>query len=246
MKSLRFAFSLLTTIPSGYKELPNEKSFRLSVYFFPLCGYVLAIFTVLPFYYFSQLFYIHDLIEAIGMTALLFLLTGGLHLDGFADSCDALMCSASPERRIEILHDSRLGAFATIGLILLLSAKISALFVLIRANEYIGIFCMIVIARFMMVFLIKIGRFYPFERGMGKEIIGKIPWLTVFITLIYTAPCIFSSWNTFIITIILIPVVIYFNSRVKSKLGGISGDILGASVELTETIGLVLLTIKPL
>ncbi|HBM16532.1 MAG TPA: adenosylcobinamide-GDP ribazoletransferase [Lentisphaeria bacterium] len=244
MKSFRFALSLLTTIPSGFKDLPDEKTFLSSVNFFPLCGYILGFFCVLSFYALSHIFYINDIIEAIGITALLFLLTGGLHLDGFADSCDALMCSAPPSKRIEILHDSRLGAFATIGLILLLSAKICAIFILIRENEYWSIFSMIVIARFIMVFLIKIGQFYPFERGMGKEIIGKIPWLTVFVTFLYTAPCIFMNWDILITTIILILIVIYFNSRVKAKLGGISGDILGASVELSETLGLVLLTIK--
>ncbi|MEI6054949.1 MAG: adenosylcobinamide-GDP ribazoletransferase [Lentisphaerota bacterium] len=245
MKSFRFALSLLTTIPSGFKEIPDEKTWFRSVYFFPLCGYILAVFCVVPFYALSEIFYIHDIIEAIGIATFLFLLTGGLHLDGFADSCDALMCSTSPERRIEILHDSRLGAFATIGLILLLSAKISALFILVREKEYLGIFCMIVIARFIMIVLIKIGRFYKFDKGMGREIIGRISWLTLFIAFLYTAPCIFMSLKIAIITAILIVVVFYLNYRVKAKLGGISGDILGASLELSETLGLILLTIKP-
>lgn len=245
MKSLRFALSLLTTVPSGFKDKPDEKIWLNSVYFFPLCGYILAVFCVVPFFALSEIFYISDIIEAIGITTLLFLLTGGLHLDGFADSCDALLCSASPERRIEILHDSRLGAFASIGLILLLSTKISALFVLVREKEYLGIFCMIVIARFMMIVLIKIGRFYKFEKGMGREIIGRISWWTLLVTFLYSAPCIFISLKISIISAILLVIIFYLNYRVKSKLGGISGDILGASVELCETLGLVLLTIKP-
>lgn len=244
MKSLRFALSILTTIPSGFKDSPDKKTWLNSVFFFPLCGYILAVFCIVPFFALSEIFYIFDIIEAIGITTLLFLLTGGLHLDGFADSCDALLCSASPERRIEILHDSRLGAFATIGLILLICAKISAIFILIGKKEYLGIFCMIVIARFMMVVLIKIGRFYKFEKGMGREIIGRISWWTVIVTFLYSAPCIFMNLKIAIISAILLVAIFYLNYRVKAKLGGISGDILGASVEISETLGLVLLTIS--
>lgn len=245
MRSFRFALSILTAIPSGFKDKPDDAIWLKSVYYFPLCGYILAVFCVVPFFALSEIFHIFDIVEAIGITTFLFLLTGGLHLDGFADSCDALLCSASPERRIEILHDSRLGAFATIGLILLISAKISAIFILVGKKEYLGIFCMIVIARFMMIVLIKIGRFYKFEKGMGREIIGRISWWTLLVTFLYSAPCIFMTLNIAIISAILLSIVFYLNYRVKSKLGGISGDILGASVELTETFGLILLTIKP-
>ena len=54
-------------------------------------------------------------------------LTGGLHLDGWADCCDALFVPASRERRLEILHDPRLGSFGGVGLILLLLVKVAAI-----------------------------------------------------------------------------------------------------------------------
>ncbi len=245
MKSLRFALSILTSIPSGLKSKPDDTTWLNSVYFFPLCGYILASFTVIPFVALSGIFYIHDLIQAIAMAALLALLTGGIHLDGFADACDSLLCSTNRDKRVEIMHDSRIGAFGAIGLIFIICSKISALFLLIKTNDYMGIFCIIVIARFMLVFLIKIGHYFPYEQGMGKEIIGKVSYVCILIAFIYTAPCIFFRTNILITTAVLIAVILYFNNRVSAKMGGISGDILGASVELCETLGLVFLTIKP-
>jgi adenosylcobinamide-GDP ribazoletransferase len=55
------------------------------------------------------------------------ILTGGLHLDGAADSCDALLAEASRERRLEILRDSRIGSFGAAGLSLLLILKVASL-----------------------------------------------------------------------------------------------------------------------
>src|SRR5688572_22134583 len=49
-------------------------------------------------------------------------LTGGLHLDGFADSCDGLLAAVDPARRLEIMRDPRTGSWAVIGLIVLLLA----------------------------------------------------------------------------------------------------------------------------
>jgi adenosylcobinamide-GDP ribazoletransferase len=60
-------------------------------------------------------------------------LTGCLHLDGAADSCDALLASASRERRLEILRDPRIGAFGAAGLALLLIVKVASLASISRA-----------------------------------------------------------------------------------------------------------------
>ncbi|MFA6076066.1 MAG: adenosylcobinamide-GDP ribazoletransferase [Negativicutes bacterium] len=244
MNAMKFAFSILTTVPFGFSCKFDDKTWPNSVYFYPLCGYLLALLSAGSFFAFAKIIYIPDLIQAVGIATFLFLLTGGMHLDGLADTCDSLFCPASRDKRIEIMHDSRIGAFGTIGLFFILATKISALYILVGTHKYLEIFCAIVIARFMLVVLIKIGRYFPYEIGMGQEIIGKIPWLTLLVAFIYSAPCIFAGWNTAITTLILLGVVLFLNYRANAKLDGISGDILGTAVEICETFGFILLTLN--
>jgi len=118
MNAMKFALSILTTIPFGFNCKPDDRTWLNSVYYYPLCGYILASLSVGTFFSLAQLLLIPNLIQAIGIGVYLFLLTGGIHLDGLADSCDSLLCPAARDKRIEIMHDSRIGAFGTIGLFL--------------------------------------------------------------------------------------------------------------------------------
>lgn len=243
MKGLRFALSILTTIPVGKLDGIDEKLWQASVSFYPLCGYLIAFVSVLPVMLISKIFFVPAIIQAIAIVISLTLYTGGIHLDGFADCCDALLCSASRGKRLQILHDSRVGTFGTVGLILLLVSKISAITVLVSYREYFAIFSMIVLARFFIVVLAKYGQYFQYEAGMGKEIIGRISYTTLLTALAFTMPCLVFRINILIISVLLFFAVLFLSKRSKDKLGGISGDILGAGCELCETLGLVLLTL---
>jgi adenosylcobinamide-GDP ribazoletransferase len=245
MKSLRFAISILTTIPVGHIENIDGKVWLKSVYFFPFCGYIIATLSLFPLIATAKIFYIPYIIQALIIVVSLFLFTGGLHLDGLADICDSFLCTTHRDRRVEIMRDSRIGAFGAIGLIFLITAKIAAVFILVSERDYFAVFAVIVLARFLMIVLIKFGRYFPYDTGMGQDIIGKISYTTLIITLIYTAPCFIFRKDIFITAIILLAMVLFLNKRSNDKVGGISGDVLGASCELSEVLGFMLLTVKP-
>ena len=113
---VRAAFSFLTILPLGYTE-GRKPGWSFAAY--PLVGLVVGGACALvaarsPF--------------STNVTAFLVVLawvviTGGLHLDGFGDSCDGLLATVEPERRLEIMKDPRVGSWAVIGLILLLLGK---------------------------------------------------------------------------------------------------------------------------
>lgn len=174
MKNLRFAISILTTLPAGHIENIDNKVWLKSVYFFPLCGYLIATLSLFPLIVVTKIFYIPDIIQALIIVVSLFLFTGGLHLDGLADTCDSFLCTTHRDRRVEIMLDSRIGAFGAIGLIFLIIAKIAAVFILVSGKDYFAVFAVVVLARFIMIILIKFGRHFPYNIGMGQEIIGKI------------------------------------------------------------------------
>ena len=120
LSDIRAAFTFLTVLPLGAsaKRKPG-KSFA----WFPLVGLcigalLVAVAHVSPFN--------RDLTAFLILLAWV-IITGGLHLDGFGDSCDGLLASVAPEKRISILRDPCVGAWGVVGLILLLLGKWLAL-----------------------------------------------------------------------------------------------------------------------
>ena len=113
LDSMLMAFSLYSRIPVPQAKW-NDRSMRWCLCFLPLVGAVigaaqLAAFTVLTVFPFGRGF------RGAVLTALPILLSGGIHMDGFMDTCDAVHSYGSREKRLEILKDPHVGAFAVIG-----------------------------------------------------------------------------------------------------------------------------------
>ena len=118
------AFTFLTTLPLGglgreSENAPPGKMFG----FFPLVGLVIGMILGVVA---SITFLPRDLTAFLVLVAWVGV-TGGLHLDGLADSCDGLFATVAPERRLEIMRDPRAGSWAVIGVGLILLGKWVAL-----------------------------------------------------------------------------------------------------------------------
>ena len=111
-RSLMIAFQMYSRIPIPAFEW-DEKSMRYVMCFFPLIGAVIGGFECLWFWL-SGLLHLPQLVGAAVFCAIPFLITGGIHMDGFCDTVDALSSQQGRERRLEILKDSHAGAFAII------------------------------------------------------------------------------------------------------------------------------------
>lgn len=121
--SLRSALAFLTVIPVAARDgSPGE---RLGRAVFPAVGLLLGLLAWVALWLGSLLG--GPLFGAVAALAALAVLTGGLHLDGFADCADGLLASGSRERRLEIMRDPRLGAFGVVALVLLLLADAALL-----------------------------------------------------------------------------------------------------------------------
>ena len=109
----KIAFSMFSRIPMPNADW-NDKNMRYAFCFFPLVGVVIAaagygIMYLFEFLAFSPLF------TAVVITIIPVLITGGIHLDGFCDTSDALSSHQPREKKLEILKDSHSGAFAVIS-----------------------------------------------------------------------------------------------------------------------------------
>jgi adenosylcobinamide-GDP ribazoletransferase len=107
------AFSFFSVIPMPQIEW-DERNLRYMMAAFPLVGLVIGLL-VWGFGLLAQTLGFGPVLTGAGYTLLPVMVTGGIHLDGFADVMDAQSSHASPERRREIMHDPHIGAFATMA-----------------------------------------------------------------------------------------------------------------------------------
>lgn len=113
-QTIAVAFAMFSAIPCPQPEW-TEKNMRYSLCAFPLIG---AVCGLLCWGWMALMGYVGAsvLLQAGGLCAIPVLVTGGIHLDGYADTSDALGSYGSPEKKREILKDPRCGAFAVIRL----------------------------------------------------------------------------------------------------------------------------------
>ena len=116
MRKILIAISFFTRFPIKLKDV-SEEEFYDSMIFMPLVGLLVG---AILFAVSWVLSYIHVIqLQALFTMIVYIWITGGLHLDGFADTVDALFSARDHAKMREIMKDSRLGSFGAIGLILL-------------------------------------------------------------------------------------------------------------------------------
>ena len=120
LESLRF----FTRLPLGYS--PHDAGLLARSHpFFPAVGAVVGLILILTLSLVEPL--LGRSLAVLVMLAVGWVLTGGFHEDGFADVCDGIWGGFTPQRRLEIMKDSRLGTFGSLGLIWLVAMKATAL-----------------------------------------------------------------------------------------------------------------------
>jgi len=238
------AFSFLTILPIGQIPLSEEKELARSMAFFPLVGLVIGLLLALGYYLLSFLFSKSLVLWlTIGLLALL---TRGLHLDGFADTMDGLGSGGPREKILEVMRDSRIGSFGVISLILLIGAKYFALDQIPIPSIPYALILMAVMGRNAMVLVCYRSPYARFGEGLGKPFTENLGVREVT----------FSSLSAFGIALLTMGVkgilvflgICLFSLGYRfffiKKLGGVTGDILGAANELAELFCLILLVIQ--
>ena len=169
------------------------------------------------------------------MTLLTLSLTGGLHLDGFMDTCDAIFSHRDRETRLKILSDTHSGAFAVMGCVIILMLK-SFLFAEIFSHNFFTIALIPVYSRLGMGFLLNN---MPFAKSDGLAVIlgsSRNSHNNIFFALIFI---ILISLSSKIILITFIIIFIIWKNICSKIFGGITGDLLGAFVEISEAFMLM-------
>jgi len=161
-------------------------------------------------------------------------LTGGMHLDGVADSSDGLFASATPERRLEIMRDPRVGTFGVLSLVFLLLIKIFALASLSTYKMEVGALLLApVLARWWMLWVAR--QSSAQLDGLGAEFARGFPLWMILATAWLPLACILLLGERAAIAMLCAGAaatgIIFF---ARMRLGGVTGDVLGLTIEFVE------------
>lgn len=243
MKDFLQALSFLTILPFGQISPSEDKELARSMAFFPLVGLVIGLLLAIGYYLFS--FILPKSLTLWLTLGLLALLTRGLHLDGFADTIDGLACGGPREKILEVMRDSRIGAFGVISLILLIGAKYFALDQISTKSIPYSLMLMAVMGRNSMVLVCYRSPYARSGEGLGKPFTENLGTREIALSFVSTFGIAF--FLTGVKGILVFLGVLLFSLAYRfffiKKLGGVTGDILGAANELVELLCLILLII---
>lgn len=191
-----------------------------------------------------QLLNIENQISAFFIILFYIFLTGGLHLDGVADTCDGIFSHRSKERILEIMKDSRIGTFGVVSLIMLLLGD----WLFLSKSTIFAIILFPIIGRWIALWTCRMST-YAREKGFGNQFIVEAKntkSLIVFIlftVLICIGSIVFHQLEVIVAIIFTYLIMISVIKRINRKLDGITGDIIGFSIEFSQLCFLCLVLI---
>lgn len=232
---LAAAFRFLTIIPLPGKLGTTEEELTGATPFFPLVGLVLGAIA-LPIVWLLQLLFPPP-VTAVLTTLVLFAFSGGLHLDGLADTADGFFSARPKERILAIMRDSATGAMGVIALVMLLVLKIVCLSSL-STSLLSAVFLMPVAGRTAILLMMAI---LPYARSNGglatlfysrrSKVVG-IRGLVLLTAVSWLAAGIQGLAAVLAVGLL----VILFGWFCHSRIDGATGDTLGAACEMAEAV----------
>lgn len=233
------ALRFLTAIPVPGLPPSTEISIVRSMAAFPLAGLVIGVGGVSVGWLAGWLW--GDVLRAIVIVVAWMLLTLGLHLDGLADSCDALFSWRSRERKLEIMKDSRIGTMGALALIAIILLKVGALSALGSA-WWIGALLAPLWGRWCDIYGIF---WFPAARegGMGRtfhEQVRRSDFAIATLSAVAVGAGVMLPWGA-IVGLLVWPITHLLARRMVASLGGLTGDTYGALSEIGEAVTLLAL-----
>jgi len=228
------AIGLLTRLPMPkLSEIKAADSGR-SVLFYPLVGLLIGIILYLPIFFFETA---SPLLLAALITVLWAMLTGGLHLDGLADSADAWLGGLGDAERIQrIMKDPVVGAAGVIAIVCLLLLKVAALASLIEQGHG-GLLVIAPVMGRSLILLLFLSTPYVRQNGMANDMVDYLPKkLSVYIVI---ASLLLCAWFSFYGVVFGLLGFFLLRRLMLKLLGGCTGDTIGASVEVGEALFLL-------
>jgi len=244
-QSLLLALQFFTVLPV-HKELSLTKGTVTGMFaFLPWIGALMGTATAAVIYSLTEWTASSEILLSFVIIGLFALFTGGLHLDGFIDMGDAYFSYRDREKRLEILDDPRVGAFGVLSVLFLVLGKFVILHELLVQHKF---------ALWMLIFiplLTRVGMSFYFmslkcskEKGLAyffKSHIKQhvlVGYMLISLIVAYTIVFLIAGFTfvPIVLLAVLAMALVVFRQFTLRNFGGVSGDLLGASIEGMEVV----------
>ncbi len=235
LKSFCIALSTFSAIPVPQFE-PDENSLARSLCFLPVVGLIIAAAEFL-WLKLCWLTAFNLILRSAVAVAIPLIVTGGIHMDGFCDTVDAICSHQDPERSLEIMKDSRAGAFAVIfcGLYLLLNFGLAS-----EASEVVLPYCTVfVMSRAVAVLSVAGyenardgGMLAKFQKADQQKFLRVTAWC--WIVLCGFAMDFYDVWAGSSAMLACIVTWYAYHLTATRRFGGITGDTSGFFIQILE------------
>ncbi len=229
---LLISIQLLTRIPVRLPDLPSDSDVGKSLLYYPLVGFLIACILLIPGLLLSHAAMMAAALVLSGWV----LITGGLHLDGLADSADAWVGGfGDREKTLALMKDPTCGPIAVAVLILVMLIKFAGLVYIIEHGHLEMIFITLITSRSVVIVLYQTTA-YAKSSGMGAVLSQHLPRQASYWVLgISAGGCIIIGGGPAIILLLTALLMLWGLRRMMMfRIGGVTGDTTGAVIELSE------------
>jgi adenosylcobinamide-GDP ribazoletransferase len=235
---LKFSFSYFTILPVFFKKEDNlnqDQVLAFMIFFMPLIGALLTLFSIVLFQLLEPLSYLGALLSAFLYMALY----GFIHTEAVIDVADAIYASHSGKDPYKIIKEPQVGAMGVLWGVAFLIIKISAIVFLLLNHLYIEFILVTISSRLNILSLIYIK---TFKSSFITKIKSTFSF-SYFISSIFLFTIMGSLLSLYFIPLLVISMIFSFaiNNFIQKKLGFINGDTLGANLESIEIILFILI-----
>jgi adenosylcobinamide-GDP ribazoletransferase len=240
LTQIGLAASFLTIIPVLNDRPRPPEAVAASFRWFPLIGFAIGAMLCLEDRAASA--FMGPPARAILIVITLAAVTGAIHLDGLADTADALGAGRDRDRALAIMRDSRIGTFGAVAIFFLLLLKISVLAGATEGHRRIAIYLAPGLARWAMLMVAERLEYLRGE-GAGTELLRQNDWHNLLIASAIAAVGTIVTWATSALRAAAIAVVfaLLLRAAYRRWLGGVTGDLIGAAGEMIETAVMIAL-----
>ncbi len=241
MKRFLLTLGFMTRIPMHIDlgDVDEEDMYKGFLYY-PVVGLILGVLDMAV--YLLVCLILPEIFGILFALLVNFFLTGAFHIDGLADTADGIYSARKKERMLEIMKDSRLGTNGALALCFDLLFKVAGLFCITDMRWL--LLLMMPIAGKMIQGAIVYKAVYPREKGIGIYV-GNVSLKTVIGTVILGLICMvlaFSWWGSLMFAAWFL-LAYLFRVYITRRIGGVTGDIMGAASELSEVLLLLFVLI---
>lgn len=246
--AIAIAFSFLTILPAPRVEWTQPRLRRFPVVL-PLVGLVVGLLGAGLFSILSR-WQVSPVLRAVLMTLFYPAVTGGLHMDGLMDSCDAIFSRRDRETRLRILSDTHTGAFAVMGCaaVLLLKTGIFTELFAAPSGKKLPLMMLALVPIYSRVglgilFYMPFAREDGLARTLGSARVFRDRYALVVLYALLSLPFLplFAGEEWFAVPLAGLAFLLLWSLYCRKSFGGVTGDLMGAYLELSETLMLLTL-----